>query len=110
MTFLDDAVVTVTPRAPYPQEALDAAAAELARQHHGGAADPDDTELAADVLGEAMPFIRATPPDAITRIAALFAWLCEQIPPEFLENAGVPHHPADITLQDRIERWLRDGR
>ena len=36
---------------PYPQEWLDRAAAELARQHHGGPADPDDIKLASEVLG-----------------------------------------------------------
>jgi hypothetical protein len=38
---------------PYPQEALDAAAAELARQRHGGPADPDDLLLASHVLNAA---------------------------------------------------------
>ena len=38
---------------PYPQEWLDAAAAEIGRQEHGGPADPDDIELASDVLSAA---------------------------------------------------------
>lgn len=45
-------------QAPYPQEALDAAAAELARQQHGGPADPDDIRLASDMLGAAFAAIR----------------------------------------------------
>jgi hypothetical protein len=42
-----------TGQPPYPQEALDAAAAELARQRHGGPADPGDIRLASDVLNAA---------------------------------------------------------
>ena len=34
----------------YTQETLDAAAAEIARQMHGGPADPDDIKLASEVL------------------------------------------------------------
>ena len=34
----------------YSQESLDAAAAEIARQMHGGPADPDDIKLASEVL------------------------------------------------------------
>ena len=39
---------------PIPQGWLDAAAAELARQHHGGPADPDDIKLASEVLSAAL--------------------------------------------------------
>jgi hypothetical protein len=37
----------------YSQEALDAAAAEVSRQQHGGPPDPDDIRFASDVLGAA---------------------------------------------------------
>jgi hypothetical protein len=37
----------------YSREALDAAAAEIARQQHGGPADPDDIKFASEVLTEA---------------------------------------------------------
>lgn len=43
----------------YPQEALDAAAAELARRTHGGAADPEDILLASNMLSAAFTAIRA---------------------------------------------------
>ncbi len=39
---------------PYPQEWLDRAAAELARQLHGGPADADDIKLASEVLAAAL--------------------------------------------------------
>lgn len=42
-----------------PQEALDAAAAEIGRQMHGGPADPDDIKFASEVLAEAAPAIAA---------------------------------------------------
>jgi hypothetical protein len=41
------------PAPPYSQQALDAAAAELGRQLHGGPADPHDIKLASDVLSAA---------------------------------------------------------
>jgi len=48
---------TVT--AAYPHEALELAAAEVGRQLHGGAADPDDIKFASDILAAAAPVIRA---------------------------------------------------